>query len=731
MRWMTYFIFIGIFLTFSYVCFGENKKEDKLKVVVFFLNNISFKELEHANVPTINYLLRNGALGLMNTRCAKGTNLPSLYLTLGASSRATAGEDALLAFNAEESFNNVKVVEIYQRRTGKIPQKDNIIHLGFEKLKKQNSKLGYTVFSGALGKLIRDNNLSSAVLGNSDTDRLHREVVCFIADEHGIVARGDVGKNILIKDVNSPYGIRCDTEKMFNKFLKFKKLSDVIVIDFGDMYRLTSENEFISKDRKEEQKRNILKNADGLIGNILKNINNDVSFLFISFPSTDKIYDEPATTLSPVIILNRNWGEGIITSSTTRQEGIITNLDIAPYILDFLNISVPDFMYGRNISFLPLSNAKEKIIHLEKRLSYCESQNISILEFLIFSYIIGVIISFLMILSKNKVLSSISQYILIFISSLPLSLLLQSLFLSETLLYSIFTVVILSIVITVALKVIIRNNLLALVSVAGITTCAVVVDTFLGSQLMKFSALGFSLSAGARFYGIGNEYTSVAVFSFIIFAGLLMDILQKYKNILKVILLVFCGIILYVIMSPQKGANVGGGATAIFAFSSFYFLISRKKIGLKKILGIFLLAFFILGMFILQDVAKKEKQSHLGKMIQQVKTEGGKVILDTVERKVSMNIKLIQYTRWNKILIVCLLIIVLLIYYPVKVLDKIKSEYMGVSASVSANLVGAISGLIFNDSGIIIAIIGITTITISLLYIISVQKIISEFSCNL
>lgn len=715
-------ISIGFFLISPLFCFGESKKDDKLKVVVFFLSNISFAELEKANTPAINYLLHRGALGLMNTRCARGTNLASSYLTLGASSRAIAKEDASLAFNYREIFNNLKISDIYQRRTGNIPQEDNVIHINFEKIKKQNSKLGYFVFPGALGTLLLQNNLSSAVLGNSDTNELHREVVCFIADENGIIKKGDVGKDVMIKDVSSPYGIRCSPEKIFNKFLHLKKQVDVIVIDFGDMFRLFSESEFISKNIEEKQKISIFKNADWLIENILKNIDNNVSFLLISpLPAENEI----ATTLSPVIILNKKQKGGIITSSTTRQKGIIANLDIAPYILNFLNIRIPDFMYGSNISFIPMPSSKKEIIYIEKRLSHCENQNVSILEFLIFSYSIGIILSFLMIVSKNKILIDISQYILLFISSLSISLLLQPIFFSETLLNSIFIIIILSLAITIISKIIVRNNLLVFIFIAGLTWMVLLVDTFFGSELMKFSALGFSISAGARFYGIGNEYVSVLIFSFIIFAGLLIDVSQKYKNILRIILLFLCGIILYTIMSPQKGANVGGGITAIFAFSSFYFLISRKKIGLKKLLGFFLLLFFILGIFVLQDITKKEGQSHLGKVILQTKTEGSKVILDTIERKTSMNIKLIQYTRWNKILIVCLIIIVLLIYYPVKVLNKLKSEYGGLSASISATIFGSIAGLMFNDSGIIITIIGITIITISILCVISTKKLIS------
>lgn len=75
---------------------------------------------------------------------------------------------------------------------------------------------------------------------------------------------------------------------------------------------------------------------------IFKNIfsmveENDTVYIASAFPS-DLDYKNKRR-LSPIIKLNGE-GKGILSSSTTRREGIVTNLDVGVEILDNFNIKI-------------------------------------------------------------------------------------------------------------------------------------------------------------------------------------------------------------------------------------------------------------------------------------------------------------------------------------------------------------------------------------------------------
>lgn len=712
--------FVGLFLFSASICFSQ----DKLKVVIFSLSNISYQDIEDANLPSFNYLLQNGALGLMNTRCARGLNLGSSYLTMGASARAYAGKESGEGFNAAGVYHNTKVSDIYQRRTGRLSEKDEVVQINFEKIKKGNSTLDYFILPGALGEAIKERGFSAAVIGNSDTDEFHREIVALIADNNGRVKYGEVSKDILAKDINYPFGVKCDIEKMFNNFLQFKKKADVVVMEFGDVYRWEKYRDFFTKDIEKIQKKKILQNADILLGYILKNIGNASFLLICPLPSAKKD-NGLSTTLTPVIILSKKIKPGLLTSATTRQKGVVANLDVAPTVLNLLNITAPDFMYGERMRSQRENHPIKKIRDLEGRLSLLEGQNVSFLEFLIFFWAGSIILSFLAFLGKNKIAIRASSYALLFASALPFAMLIQgTLPPKETLLAGIFTLLGIAVVLVLSLRIILHRSEVVFLSLCGITFFAISLDVFLGSNLQKFSPLGFSLAAGARFYGVGNEYVSVLIFSCALFVGMSFDLFSKYKTLLKIMTIFIMVFVLYIIMSPTKGANTGGGITAIFTFAFLCFFIVQKKINLKLFLSIFLLVGVFLSAFILQDIKRGKDRSHLGKFVGQIQNQGAEVVVDTVKRKAKMNIKLIQYTRWNKVLVPGLIVIVLLIYYPIKVLRLIKDDYKNLSSTLSAIIIGSGVGLVFNDSGIIMAIIGITTICITLLYIISIRDYI-------
>ena len=68
-----------------------------------------------------------------------------------------------------------------------------------------------------------------------------------------------------------------------------------------------------------------------------------------------------------------------------------------------------------------------------------------------------------------------------------------------------------------------------------------------------------------------------------------------------------------------------------------------------------------------------------------------------------MNIKLLKYTIWARVLIISLLTMAVLVFRPVGVARKIKKAHPDMIKGLASGIIGAISALLVNDSGVVAA----------------------------
>lgn len=704
-------LFLILFLT---LFFNGNIYSDKRKVIIFSLNSINWEDLKEANLKTFNFLFEKASLGIINTR-SKNISLGSAYLPIGTSSRGIGIEETQFAFNYGEKYLDEKSQEVFLRRTGKNLKKENVFNPNIVKIIKENEISEYTIKVGVLGELLHKNNLKTSVFGNADTDEIHREIVSAFMDEKGTVDYGDISSGILIKDNSFPYGIKIDYKKMLLEFKKLKNKADLFAFELGDTYRLDEYREFLKDEIFIFRKKEILCEIDEFLNNILKEIDLSSTLLIILTPYPKKEERSENYFLAPVIIYSKEINSGILTSGTTRQNGIITNLDITPTILSFLKIKENDLFFGREIKSEKLVNPLQFIISLDKKLFNICGQNTPFLRGIIVYQSISIVIVLLFILLKLS--KKFSIFLILSSASLPLSSLFLSVFTSDKIYFSLIYLVIIVLFLITLLKIIFKNNLLVFFLICILTFLVLLYDTIFGSYLMKYSPIGFSLSAGARYYGIGNEYLGILMVSLLLGITGIEEIYRK--NIFNKISLPLFILSILIVGYPKLGANVGGVITVIFAFFITYYKIRNKIIDFRKIIYIILLIAFFLGMFIIVEISlNKEGQSHLGMAILQIKSEGIKIPLQIIFRKLQMNFKLIQYTFWNKILIASLIVITILYFYPSNFFKNLSSEFPFLSAGFLGVISGSIVGLIFNDSGIIISAVGFLGIAEALLILI-------------
>ncbi|HFL3244722.1 TPA: hypothetical protein ACG3KM_003957, partial [Clostridioides difficile] len=207
---------------------------------------------------------------------------------------------------------------------------------------------------------LSDNGLKASVLGNSDIiengQLIKNRNLCLTAmDEYGRIPNGNVD-TINKKDLSMPYGISTDYDKLIVETKEAYKNNDVIFVELGDTYRLDLYKANLNEKTYESMKDNIEKNIDIYLKNIFSMVEeNDTVYIASAFPS-DLDYKNKRR-LSPIIKLNGE-GKGILSSSTTRREGIVTNLDVGVEILDNFNIKNQN-MVGRKYELINRDDNKE------------------------------------------------------------------------------------------------------------------------------------------------------------------------------------------------------------------------------------------------------------------------------------------------------------------------------------------------------------------------------------
>ncbi len=298
---------------------------------------------------------------------------------------------------------------------------------------------------------------------------------------------------------------------------------------------------------------------------------------------------------------------------------------------------------------------------------------------------------------------------LIVIGILPISFIISSVFNWNNYISYVLTISLISVILVFILYKLKKAN--ALLLITGIIYTLLVLDIFTGGNLIRYSALGHDPAIGARYFGLGNELVGLFLGATITFASIIIN--QSGKKYISYILLVLSGII---VGYPKLGANVGGSIALLFAI--LYFVIEDLDIdiSLGKIAGIGLgVVLFILVMAFI-DIKFNSNPTHLGRAFLDIKKDGGNIANSIIFRKVLMNIKLVGTSIWTKVLFVNILCQGVLSYIWG---DKIREYFNNkkyLFIGLISGLVGSIMGFLANDSGVILASISMTFITLFFLY---------------
>ncbi|HZK18362.1 MAG TPA: hypothetical protein VFD15_03510 [Clostridia bacterium] len=674
------------------------------KVVMVVIDRLTFEDIE--NMPVLQGIIDQSALGLLNTKTGGIRSSENACATIGSSVPALATGSAQLAFNGTESYMDGTASMEYMGRTGVSAPEQWIFQLGIARIWQQNATLNQNVVPGALGEALAKGGHKVGVLGNGDlNDEISRPAVNIAMNNNGLVEEGNVGKDLIVHDRTFPGGKRTDYNTLFEQLVGLIDRVSFTVVDVADLARLENQENYVFEDNLDRLRTSTVKRIDSFLLRVTNTLDLKNDLLMVVSPTPSDNVVKRGELITPVIMAGKGMdNRGLLTSGTTKRPGIITNTDLAPTVLTFFNIEVPYHMWGRNVTVEAGDNSLNVLVNFKNKLALIYSMRPPLIKGYIFTLLILLLVSLYFIFFRKDGLFILKPF-LIFVMSVPLAFLILPLLPGNSSLTVALELVLLALSLSFLCISLGKRWFLGsflLISVA--TVAAIVIDLYMGSPLQKQSILGYDAIAGARFYGLGNEYMGVLLGATIIGSMLLITALPKFKKALVPTVAVVYFIVLYAIAAPNVGTNVGGTIAGSVGFVTALLLLLNIKFSKRTILLVPVAALLVVVSFIFIDLQKDiAHQSHIGRNANLILSGGLGEIFNIIMRKLEVNIKLIKHTIWSRFFLASLASLALLFYRPVGVMKNIRSNYQELFYGFIATIIAAVTALVFNDSGIVAA----------------------------
>lgn len=678
---------------------------NKGKVIYLSLNRTSLENL--LEIPIIKEKTSNsGYVALMTTKGDGSNTDQKSFASIGSGVRANVLDEDYVKFetlNENEKTQFEAATGVKSWAIGNIKINRNI--------NQNTDNGGYGATLGMLGTTLNKNNLKVALLGNSDikkNDDLKkiRNLALVCMDENGRVQSGNVD-NINKKDDTMPFGISTDYDKLKSETKKYYENSDAIFVELGDTYRLDEYKNNLNENTYKSMKKKIYQNINDYLKEVFEMAGkNDTIYIVSEFESN--LDYKTKRRLSPVIKFEKD-GYGLLESSTTRNSGIVSNIDIGVDIINKFGLK-NELMIGKVFKNVQDENGIKKVLKDYERIVSINTIRASVVNSYVGIVSASWVIAMIAILFKNKIpkkekglgrdqIFKVLKELIKLGLIMPLAFLTAPVFQFKTPAGLVSGVLIVTIIYYLIGYFLFRkDDIKQMGFYAFLTIGLIIIDCIIGTPLMKSGIMSYDAINGARYYGVGNEYEGVTIAS----AVFALAVLLNYKKISKWLAVVLSLVILITSAMPSMGANVGGAISECVAYLLFILLIFDVKLDLKKIIMIGVATVLIVVAFAGLDFLMGT-ESHLAVFTNQIIQEGPAAIFNTFGRKIQMNLKLAKSSVWVNILIVSIIIIGALIFKPSGYFKKIHDKYPMIFKGFMASFVGCIVTLLVNDSGIVAA----------------------------
>ncbi len=324
------------------------------RVLLISVPGLTWAEVRDHDLPAIEGLLEDAALADMAPRGVSPRATPgAAYLTISAGSRATS--DPLVdgqQLAVDEQAGGSTAGEIFERRTGDEPD-GRYVSLSWPTLERVNARQPYDAELGLLAETLDEDGLGVEAIGNADgTDSVsasyERQVGLAATTGDGVIPAGALGPDLLVRDPSRPFGERLDIDSVMERFedawaAPAGRDGGLVVVEASDLARSMRYRDRVDIDRYEELRSQALEDTDRLVAELLAEVDPERDAVLLVAP-----YNLPDDRDLTVSALRAPGQEaGYLRSASTQRSGFLTLVDVAPTVLDLLDVPRPVEMEGR------------------------------------------------------------------------------------------------------------------------------------------------------------------------------------------------------------------------------------------------------------------------------------------------------------------------------------------------------------------------------------------------
>lgn len=697
------------------------------RVLLLSLPGVTWADIDQHDLPNIEALLADSALADLAPRGVSSRATPgAAYLTISAGTRATseASVDGQELGTDDESGGST-AGEIFHRRTGTRPDGDYVA-LAWPSLVRANASEPYDAILGLLGDTLKDDGLGAVAIGNADgTDTIgpsyERQVGLAVVSSDGVIPAGDLSTGLLVDDAGSPFGRRLDPDAVLDAFrgawaAPADEDGGLVVVEASDLARTLRYRDRVDRARFDDLWDDALQETDLLVARLLAEVDLARDAVLVAAP-----YNLPNDRNLTVAALRApGEGPGYLRSASTQRSGFLTLVDLAPTILDLLDVDRPVGMEGRPAELISSGDSYQdrvdRLVTLNAASRFRERTLFP--TTLAVVLLLGLVCAATAVLvargSRGRAVAVVGWLALLDLAILPLSYIARAFPLESWGAGFYWAFILLGAAVVATAACFVGDRLdrprLPLVLVLSLVLGVLVLDVMTGSNLSLSAAFGYSPTGNSRLYGVSNySFGQVAAASLLLAAFLAALPPQARTRVGAVGLL---GFVLVAIGLPIWGSDVGG----IIAFTPtilvFAALLWRRAVSIRNVLLGLVATVAAVTAFGLLDLARPAgERAHLGRLFERIGDEGLQPLSDVMERKGRAIFEVSTSSFWLAALPIAVAFLVFLSLYPTRPLTSLEQRIGSLRAALPATIVAAVLGSAANDSGLIVG--GVTMMVLS------------------
>ena len=764
---------------------GDESSASVRRVLVFSVPTLSWADLREGDLPNLTRVLRSSAIADLSVRSVtRRTSSTDGYATLNAGTRARGTAAAKLAFlagpsrsggsdddgdpidpphqvfeaeppgddpalgvfsdpedldapaaqpvtpdpNGTTGYRASAITQEFARRTGVEPRVGQVFNFGLVPMLQANDALYFGSEIGALGTALSDAGVHRGAIANgdhpegSDVVAYSREAATALMDHRGIVSAGRVGTALLESHPDAPFGTRYDNEAVAEAFAEFWKDRSVVLVEASDLVRYEDFKDVASESQRQDLHRAALGRSDELLGLLMSHVDASRDAVVVVAPWAR----DSGTSLTVLGLRAPGIEPGLLSSGTTRRDGYVQTVDVAPSILTLLGIDPPSSMEGTPVERSSAGGTySERIAMLDDANSAAQFRDDmigSISTFFVVAQILLWILAALAISRRATAGLRLGLEVL----ALALLVFLPTTFLAGVIpffrwgggWYWAFVLVVPALVAMVVHRVargdVVDPVLVVLGGIVGFLS----IDVVAGAPLQFNTVFGYTPTVAGRFAGLGNPAFSMLTAAGLLLAGLLAHrVGGRRGNFVAAGLLVWC---LLLDGLPFWGADVGGALTLVPTVGIVVCLLFGIRVRLRTAAIGLVAAVVVTTLFGLVDLTRPpERRSHLGRLLADIGDNGVEALQTVIIRKLIANLSVILSSVWTLMVPVAFIFLAYVIWRAPGRMQRIAEVIPQQRPAAIGLVVAMLLGFALNDSGISVPglMLGVTNATLVFLLV--------------